>query len=697
MKKKLKSNQKTKRKKKKITPLVSSASIHTPYFLVAIFNSLKKVKRDYLAFSVFFILVVVFYGNTLFNGFILDDNAVIRDNPYVHSLKYAPKVVTGCIWEYAIGGCKDKTLHYRPIHTLTYLLAWQFSQQPWFFHLINLLYFFAAIVLVYIFIKALTKNYKIAFLTALFFIIHPINNEVVNWISAVSELTLAVFSLLMLFHYIKYRQNNDKKSFILAILFYFLAMLSKEPAIIVLPPVILCLDLLFFKKIKELLVKEEIKKYLFFGIPAFIYLLMRQLAIGGIAGISHRESYFGGFSLTDRIYYFFWLFFRYLEKLFYPYPLIFLHELKEKPNLFSYRFLFLLSFFFIFCAIFYYLIKKKKNIFAFGMAWLFIFILPMLVFYNIVGENIFAERYLFIPTIGFGLLLSNFLISLWDKKVKARIFIILFVVGLVFVCFLIIFPRNKIWKDNIVFFRSNLALNPNALPLREYLADVLRAKGDIEGAKTEWEEIIKRNPKWKFVSHAYNNLGEYYRAKGDLEKARENYEKAIETGEAINNYKGYNNLGALMMEQNQYLNALLYFCKALKLDSSAPEPLNNFNRVASMVASVDPENFIFLYMDVMDGQEFKKSEEQKIVFKRKECLYGNCLYFFSPQLPQNEIMLPFLIMAKAFPEEIVTVKNPQLNNKTNEIAISLEEKYKDRLITFYFPTCEGVYYEVAAQ
>jgi len=677
-------------------------------------------EKEKLAIIAFAILVALFYGNTLLNGFVLDDIAVVVENTYIHSLRYLPKVVTGCIWEHALGECKGRTLHYRPIHSLSYLLTYQISSSPWFFHLVNLFYFLATVSLVFILVKTTTKNFTLSFFTAVLFLVHPINNEVVNWISAVSELTLTIFVLLTLLCYIKYRQSGSTGNFLLALLFYFFAILSKETAAIILFPVILSVDLLFFKKnIKEIFAWKRFTKYLLFAIPFLVYFSMRQAVIGGFGGLAHREAYFGGISFYDRIYYFFWLFAHYLKTLLCPYPLIFYHKVPESPDLLSLRFLISLIFVLLFFIVLYFAIKKRKEIIAFFLFWPFVFILPALILYFVVSENFFAERHLFVPSIGFSFMVAYLLNYLWQKnkisipdfsvvpprftqtllkflKIPKAI-VLTILISIIVASWLTIYPRNKLWKDNVTFLRADLALNPDASSIREYLAKVLKYQDDIEGAKLEYEEIIKRNPHWQYISHAYNNLGDYYREKGDLDKAQEYYEKAVQESEKIGNYKSYNNLGALFMEKQNYLNALIYFCQALQIAPDAPEPRYNFNRVASMITSVEEEDFIFLYMDVMDGEEFKKTAEEKIQYKRMFCSYDNCFYTFSPQLAEKETMLPFLIMAEAFPQEIVKIKNSSYNPESGEIILEVNEKYKDRVITFYFPTCDGIYYEVVAR
>jgi len=279
------------------------------------------------------VLILLFYGNTLFNGFVLDDRAVIVENPYVQSLQYLPKVVTGCIWEVQLGGCEGTTLHYRPVLSLSLLLTWQISSQPWIFHLVNLLYFYAVVSLLFIVIKTLTKNRVLAFLTALLFLVHPINNESVSWISAASDLTAAFFFLLTLLLYVQYRKQSTRTHLILLLVSYFFLALSKETLILVTPVILVLLELLILKTgIRDLFLWKNVKPFAFFAIPFFVYFLMRQAVIGGFAGLALRDNFFGGLSLGHRIFLFFWLFAEYIKGLVFPYPLTFFHYVPERST-----------------------------------------------------------------------------------------------------------------------------------------------------------------------------------------------------------------------------------------------------------------------------------------------------------------------------------------------------------------------------
>jgi len=658
----------------------------------------KNIKKDYLALAVFAALIVIFYGNTLFNGFVLDDRAVVVENIYIQSLRYLPKVITGCLWEHAIGGCKGQTLHYRPIHSLSYLLTYQISSGAWFFHLINLIYFFIAVYLVFILIKTITHNFTLSFFTALLFLVHPINNEVINWVAAVSELTFTILVSLAVIYYIKYHDTGLTKHLILVYLFYFLAMLSKEVAVL-LPLVLISIDLLLYEtSIKKLFSggREKLNKYLAFIGPLFVYFFMRMAVIGTFGGFGQGEKYYVQFNFLERIYTFFTLFAQYLQKLFLPYPLLFFYDFKVRADLADSRFLISLAVFLAFFVILYLSIKKNRNLLSLSLIWFFIFILSPIIFFDVVGENIFAERYLFISSIGFALVIASLLDYLWQKNKITQAVASIIIIFIVLISWSVIYPRNRIWKDNITLFQATLAQNPNAYPIRNHLATDLIEQGDLERAKIEFEEIVHQKPDWKYITKVYNHLGDYYRGKGELDKAEEYYKKAVETADILGDYKAYNNLGDFYVERNENLRALTYFCKALQVNPEAPEPKNNFGRIASMIEEVTTEDFMFLYMDFTQGGAFEKSEEKKIQYRNRVCLADSCFYMFIPGIEKEETMLPFLIMAEAFPSEIIKIKNSFFSQESRVIVVSIDENYNDNVITFMFPTCEGVYYEVTA-
>jgi len=666
------------------------------------------VKKNYRAFAVFAVLVFVFYGNAVSNGFILDDHSIIENNPYIQSLRYLPKVVTGCIWENAFGGCRA-TLYYRPITTLSLLLTYQISSKSWIFHLVNLFYLFLAGSLVFVLGKVATGKHLFAFFAALIFLAHPANNEMGNWISVISELISVIFALLALIYYFFYQKRGLARDLFFVCLFYLFGLLAGE-AVIILPLIFAAVDLLFFKvSIQKFLKWEQIKKYIFLSVSLAVYFVMRFLVIGPFGGKTITgQEYFGNYAISERIYAFFKLFALYLGKFFYPFPLMLLRQIEIKTSLLNPGFFGYLFIFFSFVGAICLLIKKKQKLPAFCLIWFFVFLFPSLLFFWVGGGNVYAERYLFMPGIGLSLLIAFFLNSLWEKKEgflglfaklgvslpeqKRKKIILAAISAFVIFSWIAVFPKNKNWKDDITLFRANLAYDNNTAFFHSFLGDELFNRRDYEGAKREYEEIIINNPDYHEIDRIYSNLGDCYMIKRDFSRAEEYYLKAVEASRG-RNYESYYRLGTISADRGDYLRALLNFCKVMQINP-APDIQESFDRTISMINATEKEKLIFLYEDITTGGAFRESEGEKIIFKKRSCLSDRCSYAFFPAIGEGEMLFPFLIMAKISGEEAIKIEKPSFDPTINEIALDIDAKYKDKISAFIFPSCDGVYYEV---
>lgn len=681
-----------------------------------LFFEQRKLKKEFFAVMIFAMVIAAFYGNTLKNSFVHDEVSVVAENLYVHSLKYLPRVFTGCIWEYTFNGCKGTTSYYRPMQSLSYLLTYQISSKPGFFHLVNIFYFFIAGVLVFILIRKLTKNFIISFLTALIFLIHPINSEVGNWISTAPELLYAIFSLLSLLYFLKYRETGNKKNFVFCAFFYFLAVSSKEPAFL-LPVIFAFFDWKIFKlKIIPFEIKEKpapektasetdfdfdvelnwerIKEYGVFFLIAASYVLARIAVLGSFSG--PRQLYFGVFSLAEWFYAFITLFGGYLAKLFWPYPLLFFYPFVKSADFFAPKFIvsFLATIFF-FAAIFF-LLKRNKNLRAIFLFWIFVFLFPILYGVYFAGENVFSERYLFVPSIGFAFLLSTFFYDVWQKRKQWRIFLLFLVFLLVIVSWLVVFPRNRIFKDEDALYQATLALNPRAYVIRRIVAVKHLLKGELEEARKEFETIIQMEPHWWEIDRVYNHLGEYYQAIGDVDKAAASYEQAINAAGTWT-YVSYNSLGKLFFQKGEPLKSLIYFCQGLQFAPQDAEINSNFNRMVSFFDSVSKDTELKkIYAEIIGGETFSESQEGRVRYLDRRCQDDSCVFAFVLEKDEKGIVLPFLILASGPKGEVLKIKNRALDPQTGVITLELPAKYKEENLSFIFPACEGVYYSVEA-
>jgi len=695
-------------------------------FLEQKLDKLTSKQQTLLALVVFAVIVAAFYGNTLGNGFVYDDNPQIVENPYVQSFSYLHKVVSGCAWESVLGTC-DGAYHYRPIQNLSFLLTYQVSSAPWLFHLVNIIYFYLLVALVFLLFRLITRNTLLAFFTALIFSVHPLAVEAVNWIVALVELLYGVLAISSIYFYVQYRNKKNNRYFIIALLFYFFAILSKEAAALTIPPLFVAVDFFLFEKRKELFSFAVIKKYALVAIPFFVYFVMRQLVVGGFATVAISSTYFGGASLHDRVYYFFWLFTFYVRGFFYPDSGTFWRQtdIPQGSSFFSFEFFILVLIFAAFLASIFFFTRAKMRLAAFGLVWFAITIAPVLVFYFAAMGSFFAKRFLLVPSIGPAFLIALALAFFWQYKGTAgkrgrgakrrmqlqniifargllrpqrirQILVVLLLLILVIFSWSVVYRHNQLWEDSITLSRAELSVNENAPQPRQYLAGLLRWQGDFEGAREQYFEILERNPDYHRIEEVYHGIAASYQQEGNASEAERYYLQAADSSGG-SNYKIFNDLGALYFEQGQHLQATINFCRAIQVDPAAQEPQFNLNGVGAALQAVKEDDPEQLYTQLTDGSTFQKSDADIIRYGQRDCTDGKCQFFFASRLSIDEIVLPFLIHGITPRQNFVEVEGSSYDPDIGGIILQVDGSYENINPTFFFPTCDVIYYEAATQ
>ena len=238
-------------------------------------------------FKIYFfliILVFLFYGNSLKNGFVYDDRWLIQDNSFIANFNNLPKVFSTCHNVFSTNDqCKTAGLYYRPFILLQFLLLSHISTDPLIFHLTSLLFFVVAVILGFEVFVLITGNKVQSFVGAVLVAANPVNSEVVDFASAIIDLHLVIFFLFSFFFYIKFSKGGNLKYLIFSGFFYFLTALSKESGVL----------LLFIFPVYELLygnLKKKMRRNVYrsalacFILPLLLYFLLRTLVVGNTFG-----------------------------------------------------------------------------------------------------------------------------------------------------------------------------------------------------------------------------------------------------------------------------------------------------------------------------------------------------------------------------------------------------------------------------
>jgi hypothetical protein len=134
----------------------------------------------------------------------------------------------------------------------------------------------------------LSKNYILALLGSVTFLIFPVNQHNLFWIAGRVDLICSIFYLLAMFYLIKSKEgmNFEKKYFSVSIILFVLALLTKETAI-TFPPIAFLILLLLRKKDFN---KSYFKIFSpFFGI-LFLYIIYRIVILNNNVTFLNRNN-----------------------------------------------------------------------------------------------------------------------------------------------------------------------------------------------------------------------------------------------------------------------------------------------------------------------------------------------------------------------------------------------------------------------
>ncbi len=141
------------------------------------------------------LVAVAVYRRVLTFGFVLDDIALILQNPYIKNPHLWSKIFLGPMWSFM--GPAGQSSFYRPLGVFSFWLICRVAGfDPAAYHLVQLVLYSLAIWMVYQIGRKLLPSELAAFAGALLWTLHPLHVEAVAWISAIPDIECGLFCLL---------------------------------------------------------------------------------------------------------------------------------------------------------------------------------------------------------------------------------------------------------------------------------------------------------------------------------------------------------------------------------------------------------------------------------------------------------------------------------------------------------------------
>ncbi len=539
-------------------------------------------KNKYLPY-IFFLFIVVLYGNTFNHGFVLDDDIVYAKNSFV--LKGVSGIKDIFTHGYLYGFNKENDQSYRPITLTSFAIENQlFNKSSSASHVIQvILYSISCLILLKFLLELFISTPLLAYLIALLFASHPIHTETVANIKSRDEILAFIFIILSLRYLLQYITTNKNNRLIFSIVTYVLAILSKESSLALIVVIPVFIYVFSSKKIKSILVVSTI-----FGLFSIFYLLFRSSVLSAMGFAKNMDilnnTLIAATNKLEELATIFNILGNYLKLLIIPYPLSFDYSYNQLPivtwsNIVSIFSLFTYLFIGFYAII--RIIKKKPDGFGF-LFFLALFSLSTNIFVKI-GTTL-GERLLFTPSFGFIFAITYIL---WNKfnneKINNKFISISLVIVLIFS--FITFQRNKDWKSNFTLFQSALEVSPNSTRVQSSMATEYRIMAEksndpeeknnyYEKAVFFYKKAVEIYPK---NFDALYNLGVSYQSWGKQDLAKQTYITNLQV--LPNHINSLNNLGSIYFNNKQYDSAMFCFKSALKIDSSNASILGNIGSI----------------------------------------------------------------------------------------------------------------------
>ena len=492
---------------------------------------LESAKKYFVIFTYSVLILstlLVFWQVRNFEFTNYDDNACVTENPHFSRGLNSDDIV----WAFTA----PNNGNWLPLTWLSFMVDSQlFGLNSGRMHLVNLLFHIANTLLLFAVLKRMTGSlWRSAFVAAAF-ALHPVHVESVAWVINRKDVLSGFFFMLTLAAYAGYARNGGVFRYLLTLLLFVFALLSK-PILVMLPFVLLLLDYWPFNRFTDELAETPegknkinsvcsvvkspvwliVEKVPFLALAAVwsVITFLAQRNSGSVSGISVIP-------LDYRIANSFLSYARYIGKMFWPqnmsvfYPLDIVHI-----PLWRIALCILLV---LVITIFAVRFGRKQRYLPVGWFWFVVTLVPVI---GIVqsGAQGYADRYTYIPYIGLFIVIAwglPELLSKWRYRNIALGMAAVIVLTASGVCAYI---QTGHWKNSYTLFTHAIEVTQNNAVAHDCLGNYLRDNGKTDLAIEHYKKAIQFN---QFNPMALNNLGYIMSDRGDVNKAIEYFQQAI--------------------------------------------------------------------------------------------------------------------------------------------------------------------------
>lgn len=565
-----------------------------------------------LLFAVPFFLYI---GSAHFDFSYFDDNQLILENSGQFEAPFT--------WEqYFLTGADvgSPSVYYRPLQNLSYHIdTWMAGGvDPGMFHFSNVFLFAILIVCLYVFLRRIDLKEKYAFWLAMLYAVHPVNVCSASWIPARGDLLLVISVLISFTWFITFLKTRKWLPAVASVLFFGVALLSKETAAI----------LPFMFLLYYLLISEAKKLGIVHGVYAFALLCVGIVwfSVRTSVVISNAHMGWGTFFAN-------WQHFpSALTQWFFPYYW----------NTLPIYTVFNTGLGLIALMGLVFLVYKYRTRRAFlGLAWFILFMIPL--FLVLPCDFDYLEHRFLLPLIGVLIVLGE----VWEQVKYSSKWTNFALIGLAAVLFVLSYVKSLNYQDPEVFYTEAIQYNPAGLPYQNR-GLYRQNKGNLQGALEDYNEAVKVEPRSitapltrgiikgqmgdftggiedinKSIQIADTSYDQHFQRgfleekAGDLSAALADYNKAIQMKPDF--YLAYNNRGSMKERMGDNAGALTDFLTCIRLHPQYSEAYSNaaliYYRTGDLQQAVQYLDLAAQYAENVQTRQLYESRKRMVQSK----------------------------------------------------------------------------------
>lgn len=462
--------------------------------------------------------------------------------------------------------------HYRPLAQLSFgLNYWLGGLAPAGWHAVNLTVHVGAAVVVWLLggevlarmgWEAGARRGRAALVTALVFLLHPVQTQAVTYVVQRMASLAAFFALLAAWLWFRGRRSPRPRRWLGGALAAWLAALLTKENTVLLPGILAGAELLFSAEVSVWIRRH--RAHVAGGALAAAALGAALLARYWSYIESAQASF--GYSTAERLLTQPRVVWHYLSLLLWPLPSRLRVDYSFAPSLglldppttlFAIAGLALL-------VGFAWWSRRRRPLVAFAVLW---FLGNLAMENSVFPVDLVFEHRLYLPSFGVFLLVAAELelaLGFRPQRVWAAAIPALVALGVG------TDRRNQTWNDPVALRAQVLADAPDNPRAHLALGNQAMAAGDLEKAEHHYREILETAPAHPW---ALANLGSVARARGDLAQAERWFREALAVADL--EPVPLEGLGVVLSEQGRSAEAEALFQKLLELDSRNARALAN--------------------------------------------------------------------------------------------------------------------------